>query len=277
MLFPLMLFSSEVPMPEFSLTVDAQLAREAGRLFQELGLDLPSAVQIFLRQSLREQGLPFTPRIVSRPAGDEPLSEERDEVRPSAALPDSHWQDKAPAVPQASPDTEGAAGDFRGLGVLGKTLRRVRALGRLCAVGAPAPQANGWREVSVSCDEPFALDFGDVRLELACRDGGGLRVMDGRLSDAVLEADAVFPCDLSALFVSILGLELVELSATSAWNGAGETPGLRFTFAGGCSLIFAPGADWGVLRLCDAEGRAMFAPEAVWLKTLDDGARVRIR
>ena len=60
-------------MPETSLSIDARLAREADRLFRELGLDLTSAVRLFLLQSLREQGLPFTPRLTAtdaRPAGD---------------------------------------------------------------------------------------------------------------------------------------------------------------------------------------------------------------
>lgn len=64
-------------MPPFSLSIDPELARKADALFRELGLDITSAVSLFLLQSLREQGLPFTPRLLAAPAaprenGNEP-------------------------------------------------------------------------------------------------------------------------------------------------------------------------------------------------------------
>lgn len=42
-----------------SLTLDADVKKEAQELFSDLGLDLSTAVGIFLRQSVREQRIPF--------------------------------------------------------------------------------------------------------------------------------------------------------------------------------------------------------------------------
>ena len=42
-----------------SLTLDADVKKEAQDLFSDLGLDLSTAVGIFLRQSVREQRIPF--------------------------------------------------------------------------------------------------------------------------------------------------------------------------------------------------------------------------
>ena len=49
-------------MPE-TIVLDPELAARADALFRELGLDLSTAIQLFLKQSLREHGLPFTPRL----------------------------------------------------------------------------------------------------------------------------------------------------------------------------------------------------------------------
>lgn len=39
--------------------VDETLKKEADELFTDLGLDTPTAIRIFLKQSLRQHGLPF--------------------------------------------------------------------------------------------------------------------------------------------------------------------------------------------------------------------------
>ena len=44
-----------------SIRIDAQLKREADRLFADLGMNFSTAVNTFLRQAVREQGLPFRP------------------------------------------------------------------------------------------------------------------------------------------------------------------------------------------------------------------------
>ena len=80
-------------MPEI-LYLDTELAAKAEALFQELGLDLTTAVRLFLLQSLREGGLPFTPRLTApsamrekRGAGSAPAmhSPEKNANRPRPA------------------------------------------------------------------------------------------------------------------------------------------------------------------------------------------------
>jgi DNA-damage-inducible protein J len=44
-----------------SIRTDAQLKQEADRLFADLGMDFTTAVNMFLRQAVRMQGLPFRP------------------------------------------------------------------------------------------------------------------------------------------------------------------------------------------------------------------------
>jgi len=43
-----------------SISIDADVKQKAQALFAELGLDLSTAVNIFLRQAVYEHGLPFT-------------------------------------------------------------------------------------------------------------------------------------------------------------------------------------------------------------------------
>lgn len=43
-----------------TLRIDPNLKKEADILFQDLGLNLSTAFNIFLRQSVREQKIPFT-------------------------------------------------------------------------------------------------------------------------------------------------------------------------------------------------------------------------
>ena len=42
-----------------NIQMDPVLARDAQILFESLGLSLNSAIDLFLRQSVREQGIPF--------------------------------------------------------------------------------------------------------------------------------------------------------------------------------------------------------------------------
>jgi len=39
--------------------VDENLKKEADHLFADLGLDTPTAIRIFLKQAIKQQGLPF--------------------------------------------------------------------------------------------------------------------------------------------------------------------------------------------------------------------------
>ncbi|APX72008.1 type II toxin-antitoxin system RelB/DinJ family antitoxin [Companilactobacillus allii] len=46
-----------------SLRIDPELKKDAQELYSDLGLDLTSAVTMFLKQSVREQALPFKPEL----------------------------------------------------------------------------------------------------------------------------------------------------------------------------------------------------------------------
>ncbi len=46
-----------------NIRVDSEVKNSAKKVFSELGLDLTTAVNIFLRQSIRENGIPFDLRL----------------------------------------------------------------------------------------------------------------------------------------------------------------------------------------------------------------------
>lgn len=311
-------------MPEM-ISIAPALAEKAEKLFRELGLDLQTAINLFLLQSLRENGLPFTPRLTSpsAPARAEKLNGSEDaseavvpnppteidlpdeEPVPAPALPEKTPEDSpeddadqedelegehfAPAdtLPafnsEASPSVDSSESRrtpesrlsvlrqaFHNMGLMGMPLRRIRSLNQIYAMGEENPHVPGWRESYVSGDEPFALDFGSLRIELGFHDGGSLRVMDGRLPDEVLESDAVFPRDLSALFSPVIGQRLTDAEAIRMHRGEGEAECLRLHFSNGCTLTFAPGDDWGALWLHDPHGAVMFAPDSLWRRILGE-------
>lgn len=43
-----------------NISIDADVKAKAQELFSDLGIDLSTAINIFLRQSIRENGIPFT-------------------------------------------------------------------------------------------------------------------------------------------------------------------------------------------------------------------------
>jgi len=47
----------------FSVRMDSDLKKECEALFSELGMNLTTAINVFLRQSLRAGGLPFEVRV----------------------------------------------------------------------------------------------------------------------------------------------------------------------------------------------------------------------
>ncbi|MDY0177577.1 MAG: type II toxin-antitoxin system RelB/DinJ family antitoxin [Lentisphaeria bacterium] len=52
----------------YSLRLDAELKHEAELLLAEFGLNLSSAINVFLRQTLREQAIPFTIAVKGKSA-----------------------------------------------------------------------------------------------------------------------------------------------------------------------------------------------------------------
>lgn len=298
---------SEPAMPEH-LRLDPELAEKAEKLFLELGLDLSTAIHLFLRQSLRENALPFTLRLTAPAAVTSGQNEEKEVCTPAeeaggtppealedadAALAEelegqSFGPANAPDAPApaaetatpAKPDEEQLSGirqAFYDMGILGTPLRRVRTLNQIYAIGEANRHVQGWRETYVSGDEPFALDFGAVRVELGYRNGGSLRMMDGRLPDDVLEADAVYPRDLSAVFSAVMGQRLTDVSTVRVHHEHGDAEQLRLRFANDCTLVFAPRHEWAALWLCDQHGSVMFAPEPVWRRSLGERAWQALR
>jgi len=299
-------------MPE-PIRLDPELTSKAEKLFLELGLDLNTALHLFLRQSLRENALPFTLRLTA------PLASEDDTEHPEEdAAEYSHPQDdgqniavpvfapsdidekevelegesfepagqdrsEAPAHPasedEQKPDEQlsGLRQAFFDMGLLGTPLHRVRTLNQLYAIGEANTHVQGWRESYVSGDEPFALDFGSMRVELGYRNGGSIRVMDGRLPDEVLEADAVFPRDLSAVFSAVVGQRLTDVSTVRVRHEHGESEQLRLHFSNERTLVFSPEREWAALWLCDQHGSVMFAPETVWRRSLGERAWQTLR
>ncbi len=49
----------EVSTTNISIRMDKELKKEADELFNELGMNISTAFNIFVRQSLREGGIPF--------------------------------------------------------------------------------------------------------------------------------------------------------------------------------------------------------------------------
>ena len=64
----------------FSVRLDSKLKADAEKLFAELGLSLGSAMNIFLRQSVRVKGLPFTIRL-GRSEKQPPIIKEFDDEK----------------------------------------------------------------------------------------------------------------------------------------------------------------------------------------------------
>ena len=54
-----------------NISLDPELKRSSQELFADLGIDLSTAITLFLKQSLRVQGLPFVVRSEERRVGKE--------------------------------------------------------------------------------------------------------------------------------------------------------------------------------------------------------------
>ena len=55
-----------------SIRMDTKLKADADALFEELGMNISTAFNIFVRQALRERGIPFT--ITERPPNKETIA-----------------------------------------------------------------------------------------------------------------------------------------------------------------------------------------------------------
>lgn len=48
-------------MTTLNIRIDEKIKTKASKTFEDLGLDMSSAIKLFLTQSIKEKGLPFTP------------------------------------------------------------------------------------------------------------------------------------------------------------------------------------------------------------------------
>lgn len=60
-----------MPTTTTSIKLDTELKKQAQSLFDELGLNLSSAITIFLRQAVRERAIPFRIGAYAGIQGDE--------------------------------------------------------------------------------------------------------------------------------------------------------------------------------------------------------------
>lgn len=54
-----------------NISIDEEVKAKAQKLFADLGMDLSTAVNIFLRQAIRENAIPFSVSLSSEPEGKE--------------------------------------------------------------------------------------------------------------------------------------------------------------------------------------------------------------
>jgi len=72
-------------MTRVSIRMDEGLKKEADAILGELGLNMSAAVNIFLKQLVRQGGLPFTPTLETSQAADKKRQERLDSLLSFAA------------------------------------------------------------------------------------------------------------------------------------------------------------------------------------------------
>jgi DNA-damage-inducible protein J len=63
-----------MPAAHINIRVDSDIKNEAQEIFASLGLDMTSAITVFLRQSIRRKGLPFAVTSAHSPKTPHPDS-----------------------------------------------------------------------------------------------------------------------------------------------------------------------------------------------------------
>ena len=66
----------------FSIRMDAEVKKQCEEIYSQLGMSLTTAINVFLRQSIRYKGLPFEVRL------DSPIQEKAEE-KPAPTLDSS--------------------------------------------------------------------------------------------------------------------------------------------------------------------------------------------
>ena len=62
-----------MPTTNINISTDSQTKTRAQRVFAELGLDMTTAINLFLRQTVRENDLPFRLSTDTKPVGGSPV------------------------------------------------------------------------------------------------------------------------------------------------------------------------------------------------------------
>ena len=55
------------------LRIDEKLKAEVTDIYEELGLDLPTAIRMFLKRSVQERGIPFSMKLPDSPTAEEAI------------------------------------------------------------------------------------------------------------------------------------------------------------------------------------------------------------
>ena len=72
-----------------NVRVDESLKRQAEHIFNELGMNLSTALNLFLRSAVRYGGIPFDLRIPIKPRGLQEMSEDEFDAKMSKAFSDA--------------------------------------------------------------------------------------------------------------------------------------------------------------------------------------------
>lgn len=59
-----------------NIKIDPEVKKQAQKLFSDLGMDMTTAVNIFLRQAIKEQAIPFRVGEPVKSAQESPLNSE---------------------------------------------------------------------------------------------------------------------------------------------------------------------------------------------------------
>ena len=69
-----------------NVRVDEELKREAESIFTELGMNLSTAMNLFLRSAVRHGGIPFDLRVTKKPLGFEAMTKAQIDAKLEAGL-----------------------------------------------------------------------------------------------------------------------------------------------------------------------------------------------
>ena len=93
--------------PVTNIRIDPDLKEQANAVFEELGLTLSTAVNVFLRAVVREGGMPFDMKLAR--TGDSAMEASRDIAIPQHEEDKRPWQENSPPRAAQRQKVQGAA------------------------------------------------------------------------------------------------------------------------------------------------------------------------